>query len=104
MSVSYENSNIEQRDEWIRLLNKLRWLQMQVMLRFFAVTIWNIQILVRTHEAWQRISLYAAARILDDNPISQQLLAYLIDNPFVNQKPYKVIRMSYSLKYKLSKK
>ena len=28
--------------EWIRLLGKLRWLKMQVMLTFFVTTIWNI--------------------------------------------------------------
>ena len=41
MAVFYEHSNIEERDEWIRLLNKLHWLKMQVMLTFFAITIWN---------------------------------------------------------------
>ena len=32
------NDKAEEKDEWIRLLNKLSWLKMQVMLTFFAVT------------------------------------------------------------------
>ena len=44
MPVFYENSNIEEGDKWIRLWNKLRWLKMQVMLTFFAMTIWNIHL------------------------------------------------------------
>ena len=32
---SNENSNKEERYDWIRILNKLRWLKMQVMLTFF---------------------------------------------------------------------
>ena len=36
----YEHSNIEERDEWIRLLNKLHWLKMQMKLTFFGITIW----------------------------------------------------------------
>ena len=37
---------------------------------------------------------------LDEPPISHQLHTYLIDGLFLNQKTYKDIRMSYSLKYK----
>ena len=59
---------------------------------------------VRTHKAWHHLPLYAAVRILDDPQIPQQLCTYLIDVPFLNQKTYKDIRMSYSLKYKHSKK
>ena len=33
-------------------------------------------------------------------PIPQQLRTYLTDGPFPNQKTYKDIRISYSLKYK----
>ena len=36
-----EHSNLEERNDWIRLLNKLRWLKMQVMLTFFIITISN---------------------------------------------------------------
>ena len=51
-------------------------------------------------------SLYAALRILDDPPSQspQQLRTHLIDDPFLNQKTYKYIRISYLLKYKHSKK
>ena len=41
MSFFYEHSNIEERDKLIRLLNKLRWWKMKVMLTFFAMTIWK---------------------------------------------------------------
>ena len=41
---SYEHSNIAERDEWIRLLNKFCWLKMQVLLTFFTITIWNIHL------------------------------------------------------------
>ena len=37
-------------------------------------------------------------------PIPQQLRMYLIDGPFFNQKTYKDIRISYSMKYKYSKR
>ena len=40
MPVFYEHSNIEKRDNWIRLLNKLHWLKMAVVLTFFAVAMW----------------------------------------------------------------
>ena len=40
--VFYEHSNAEERIRWIRLLNKLNWLKMQVMFTFFATTFWNI--------------------------------------------------------------
>ena len=49
----------------------------------------------------------AAARILKDPsppPPPHQLHKYLIDCPFLNQKIYKDIRISYSLKYKHPKK
>ena len=45
--------------------------------------------------------LYA---ILDDPPSPYQLRTYLIDDPFLNQETYKDIRISYSMKYKHSKK
>ena len=38
------------------------------------------------------------------NPIPQQLRSYLTDDPFLNQKTHKDIQISYSLKYKHSKK
>ena len=41
---------------------------------------------------------------LDDPPFPHQLCTYLIDGPFLSQKIYKDIRISYSLKYKHSKK
>ena len=43
---------------------------------------------------------------VDDSPfpIPHQLRTYLIDGPCLNQNPYKDIRLSYSLKYKHSKK
>ena len=37
----YQHSNIEEKEEWIGLLNKLPWLKMQVMLTFFGITIWK---------------------------------------------------------------
>ena len=39
MPVFYEHSNIEERDEWIRLSDNLRWVNKQVMLTFFAIPI-----------------------------------------------------------------
>ena len=36
-------------------------------------------------------------------PIPERLRTYLIDGPFLNQKTYKDIRISYSLKYNYSK-
>ena len=52
------------------------------------------------------LPLYAALRILDDPPSQspQQLRTHLIDDPFLNQKTYKYIRISHLLKYKHSKK
>ena len=41
MPVFCEHSDIEEQDEWIRLLNKMRLLKMQVMLMFFAITVWK---------------------------------------------------------------
>ena len=41
---------------------------------------------------------------LDDPLFPQQLHTYLIDGPFLNQKTYKDIQISYSLKYRHSKK
>ena len=38
MPVFYEHLIIEERNEWIRLLNKLHWLKMQLMLLFFSIT------------------------------------------------------------------
>ena len=43
--------------------------------------------------------LYATVSILDESPSLQQLHTYLIDGPFLNQKTYKDIRISYSLKF-----
>ena len=37
-------------------------------------------------------------------PIPHQLRTYLTDGPFLNQKTYKDIRISYSLKHKNSEK
>ena len=50
------------------------------------------------------LSLYAAVRILDDSPSTNQLRTYLIYDPILNQKTYKDIWISYSLKCKHSKK
>ena len=41
MPVFYEHSNIEERNEWIRPLNKLCWLKMHVILTFYVITIWR---------------------------------------------------------------
>ena len=48
--------------------------------------------------------LYAPVHILDDPPPFPQLRVYLMDGVFLNQKTNKNIRISYSLKYKHSKK
>ena len=48
--------------------------------------------------------LHAAARILDDRPSPDQLRTYLIDFPYLNQKTYQDVRISYSLEHKHSKK
>ena len=50
------------------------------------------------------LPLYAAVHILDDPPPFSQLRTYLIDGLFLSQKRDKNIRISYSLKYKHSKK
>ena len=42
LNTCYKQSNKEERKGQIRLLNNLRWLKMQVMFTFFAITIWNI--------------------------------------------------------------
>ena len=47
------------------------------------------------------LPLYAAVRILD---YPHQLRRYFINGPFLNQKTYKDIQISYSLKYKFRKK
>ena len=50
------------------------------------------------------LPLQVVVRILDDPPPSpHQLHTYLIDEPFLNQKNYQDIRISYSLKYKRQK-
>ena len=49
------------------------------------------------------LPLYAPVHILDDPPPFLQLRTYLMDGVFLNQKTNK-IRISYSLKYKYSKK
>ena len=59
---------------------------------------------VRTHEVWDPLPLYAAARFLDDRPSPDQLRTYLIDYPYLNQKTYQDIRIPYSLEQKHSKK
>ena len=48
--------------------------------------------------------LYAPVHILADPPPVFQLLTYLMDGLFLNQKANINIRISYSLKYKHSKK
>ena len=48
--------------------------------------------------------LHAAVRFLDDPLPPPQLRMYLIGGLFLNQKTYKDIRISYSLKYKHLKK
>ena len=50
------------------------------------------------------LSQYAPVHILDDPPPFLQLRTYLMDGLFLNQKTNKKIRISYSLKYKHSKK
>ena len=50
------------------------------------------------------LPLYASVNILDDPPPFPQLRTYLMDSLFLNQKTNKNIRISYSLKYKHSKK
>ena len=44
MPVFNKHLNIEEREEWIRLLNKLHELKMQVILPFFGITTWNIHL------------------------------------------------------------
>ena len=48
--------------------------------------------------------LYAPVHILADHPPVFQLRTYLMDGLFLNQKANINIRISYSLKYKHSKK
>ena len=54
------------------------------------------------------LTLYAPVHILDDPPPSSppflQFCTYLMDGLFLNQKTNNNIRISYSLKYKHSKK
>ena len=50
------------------------------------------------------LPLYAPVHILDDPPPFLQLRTYLMDGLFLNQKTNNNIRISYSLKYKHSKK
>ena len=50
------------------------------------------------------LPLYAPVHILDDPPPFPLLRKYLMDGLFLNQKTNKNIRLSYSLKYKQSKK
>ena len=50
------------------------------------------------------LPLYASVHILDDSLPSFQLRTYLMDGLFLNQKTNNNIRISYSLKYKHSKK
>ena len=50
------------------------------------------------------LSLCAPVHILGDPPPFLQLRTYLMDGPFLNQKTNNNIRISYSLKYKHSKK
>ena len=50
------------------------------------------------------LPLYASVHILDDSLPSLQLRTYLMDGLFLNQKTKNNIRISYSLKYKHSKK
>ena len=50
------------------------------------------------------LPLYAPVHILDDPPPFPQLRAYLMDGLFLKQKTNSNIRISYSLKYKYSKK
>ena len=50
------------------------------------------------------LPLYAAVHILNDPSPFPQLRTYLMDGLFLNQKSDKIIRISYSLKYKHSRK
>ena len=50
------------------------------------------------------LPLYAPVHILDDPPPFLQLQTYFMDGLFLNQKTNNNIRISYSLKYKHSKK
>ena len=50
------------------------------------------------------LPLYAPVHILDDPSPFPQLRVYLMNGLFLNQITYKNIRISYSLKYKHSKK
>ena len=50
------------------------------------------------------LPLYAPIPILDDSPLFLQLRTSLMDGLFLNQKTNNDIRISYSLKYKRSKK
>ena len=50
------------------------------------------------------LTLYASVHILDDHPLFPKLRIHLMDGLFCNQKTNKNIRISYSLKYKHSKK
>ena len=50
------------------------------------------------------LPLYAPVHILDEPPPFLQLRTYLMDGLFLNQKTNNNIRISYSLKYKHSKK
>ena len=68
---------------WLRLQQKIKWV--------------NINFEKRGLTSAQRIHLAP-----DD--LYVQLRIYLIDGPFVNQKTYKDIQISYSLKHKHSKK
>ena len=76
---------------------------MQVMLRFFTKTTWNIERFVCTYETWQSI-LCAQLHALWMTSIPHQLRTYLIDGPVLYQNTYKGFQTSYSLKYKHSKK
>ena len=50
------------------------------------------------------LPLYAPVHIFNDPPPFPQLRTYLMDALFLNQKTNKNIRISYSMKYKHSKK
>ena len=50
------------------------------------------------------LPLYVSVNILDDPPQLPLLSTYLMNDLFLNQKTNKNIRISYSLKYKHSKK
>ena len=49
------------------------------------------------------LPLYPPVHILDDSPPFSQLLTYLMDGLFLNQKTNNNIQISYLLKYKHSK-